>query len=68
MKLKLAFVTHYTYPSISATQGIVLPQFKAPLQKSWSLGIVEHFRSIRQSSESEAGKFCMGRWFVFSIY
>lgn len=68
MKLKLAFVTHYTYPSISATQGIVLPQFKALLQKFWSLGIMEHFRSVRQSSESEASKLCTGRWFVFSIY
>lgn len=42
MKLKLAFVTHYTYHSISATQGIALSQFEAPLCESWSLGIMGH--------------------------
>lgn len=42
MKLKLAFVTHYTYQGISATQGIAWSPFEGPLWESWSLGIMGH--------------------------
>lgn len=63
MKLKLAYVTHYSYPSISAALGVRLSQLAEKLV-SWNHGA---FKSQRQNSK-EASKFLIGRWFVFPVH
>lgn len=64
--MKLAYVTHYTYPSISATQGVALSQFEGPLRKSWFLGTMGHLDVKSKALKKLVNSSLVGG--VYSLY